>query len=141
MSATIEDQLAIQDLTARYAQHLSRHEVTELVGLFTSDAIYHAFNTDYSMEEFPALLGAAPRGQLIVNPPLVDVIGDEGTGSQHYIFVDQRTHDMRLAWYDDLYTRTASGWRFARRTTTFLRRHGGMDHGKEHDPVRPPGTD
>ncbi|MFT5204584.1 MAG: hypothetical protein ACI9C1_003995 [Candidatus Aldehydirespiratoraceae bacterium] len=137
MAATIDDQLAIQDLTTRYAQHLSRHEIDDLVALFLPDAIYHAFNTDYSMEEFPALLTAAPRGQLIVNPPLIDIDGDLGTGSQHYIFIDQRTHDMRLAWYDDLYTRTESGWRFARRTTTFLRRNGSMDHGKEHDPIRP----
>ena len=63
MSVTIEDQLAIQDLTARYAQHLSRHEVAELVGLFTPDAIYHAFNTDYSMEEFPALPSRAERAR------------------------------------------------------------------------------
>ena len=136
MPVTIEDQLALQDLTTRYAQHLSRHEVGDLVDLFVPDAIYHAFNTDYSMAEFPALLDSAPRGQLIVNPPLVDVVDDDGTGSQHYIFIDQRTHDMRLAWYDDIYRRTPQGWRFVRRTTTFLRRHGGVDHGKEHDPVR-----
>lgn len=140
MPASIEDQIAIQDLTTRYAQYLSRHEVPALVGLFTPEAIYHAFDTDYSMTEFPALLEAAPRGQLIVNPPLVDIEGDAGTGSQHYVFIDQRTHDMRLAWYDDTYVRTDAGWRFGRRTTTFLRRHGGMDHGKEHDPVRPEGT-
>ena len=139
MPVTIEDQLAIQELTTRYAQHLSRHEVENLVGLFTPDAIYHAFNTDYSMTEFPDLLRAAPQGQLIVNPPLVDVEGDTAAGSQHYVFIDQRTHDMRLAWYDDRYLRTADGWRFTLRTTTFLRRHGGTDHGKEHDPVRPSG--
>jgi len=140
MPATVEDQLAIQDLTTRYAMHLSRHEVADLVALFTDDAVYHAFGTDYSMTDFPALLESAPRGQLIVNPPLVDVSGDDGTGSQHYIFVDQRTHDMRLAWYDDLYRRTPDGWRFLRRTTTFLRRHGGLDHGRAHDPVRPSGS-
>ena len=137
MAASTEDQLALQDLTTLYAQHLSRHEVAALVDLFLPDAIYHAFNTDYSMEDFPALLEAAPRGQLIVNPPLVEVDGSHGSGSQHYNFIDQRTHDMRLAWYDDLYERTPDGWRFARRTTTFLRRSGGMDHGKAHDPVRP----
>lgn len=141
MPASIDDQLALQELTTRYAQHLSRGEFDELVDLFTPDAIYHAFNTDYPMDQFPDLLRAAPRGQLIVNPPLVEVDGDTGTGSQHYVFVDQRTHDMRLAWYDDDYIRTDDGWRFARRTTTFLRRHGGMDHGKEHDPVRPSGND
>lgn len=137
MPAAIEDQLALQDLSTLYAQHLSRHDVAALVDLFVPEAIYHAFNTDYTMTDFPALLEAAPRGQLIVNPPIVHVTGDEGTGSQHYTFIDQRTHDMRLAWYDDEYRRTAEGWRFVRRATTFLRRNGGMDHGKDHDPVRP----
>ena len=141
MSAPIEDQLAIQDLTVRYARHLSRHEVPALVDLFVHDGVYHAFDTDYSMAQFPALLESAPRGQLIVNPPLLELDGDEGTGTQHYVFIDQRTHEMRLAWYDDVYRRTDDGWRFVRRTTTFLRRHGGMDHGKEHDPVRPAGAD
>ena len=97
MPVSIEDQLALQDLTTRYARHLSRHEIPELVGLFTADAVYRAFGTDYSMQDFPLLLDAAPRGQLLVNPPLVDVEGDRGSGTQHYVFVDQRTHDMRLA--------------------------------------------
>lgn len=139
MSASIEDQLALSDLTNRYAMHLSRHEIPEIVALFVPDAVYRAFNTDYSMVEFPDLIAAAPRGQLIVNAPLVEVDGDSGTGSQHYIFVDQQSHDMRLAWYDDEYRRTPDGWRFASRSTTFLRRHGGTDHGKAHDPVRPAG--
>ncbi len=137
MSASIDDQSAIQDLTTRYATYLSRHEVAALVELFTADGTYHAFDTEYSMTEFPALLEAAPRGQLIVNPPLLDIGGDNGSGSQHYVFIDQRTHEMRLAWYDDLYRRTPEGWRFLRRSTTFLRRHGGTDQGRDHDPARP----
>ena len=137
MAVSVEDQLAITDLTTRYAMHLSRHEVADLVALFVPDASYHAFNTEYTMTDFPALLEAAPRGQLLVNPPLVEVDGDGGSGSQHYVFIDQQTHEMRLAWYDDLYRRTDEGWRFVRRSTTFLRRHGGTDHGKAHDPVRP----
>lgn len=137
MSPTVEDQLAIVDLTTRYAQHLSRGEFDALVALFSADGVYRAFGTDYSMADFPALLASAPRGQLIVNPPVVDITGDAGTGSQHYVFLDQKTHDMRLAWYDDEYQRTGDGWRFTSRSTTFLRRHGGADHGREHDPVRP----
>ncbi len=140
MPASVEDQLAIQDLTTRYATHLSRHDVPALVDLFTADGIYHAFDTDYSMAEFPALIEAAPRGQLILNPPLIELEGDEGTGSQHYIFIDQRTHETRLAWYDDVYRRTPDGWRFVRRSTTFLRRHGGTDRGRQDDPARPART-
>jgi hypothetical protein len=53
-----------------------------------------------------------------------------------YIFVDQLTHDMRLAWYTDEYRRTADGWRIHRRSTTFMRRSGGFDSGNPHDPAR-----
>jgi hypothetical protein len=43
---------------------------------------------------------------------------------------------MRLAWYDDEYVRTGDGWRIRTRSTTFMRRSGGFDHGKAHDPSR-----
>ena len=64
MPATVEDQLAIQELTTLYAQHLSRQAVAELVALFVPEASYHAFDTEYSMEDFPLLLASAPSGQL-----------------------------------------------------------------------------
>jgi hypothetical protein len=31
--------------------------------------------------------------------------------------------------------RTKDGWRIRRRSTTFLRKHGGTDSGKQHDPL------
>jgi hypothetical protein len=42
---------------------------------------------------------------------------------------------MRLGWYNDEYRRTADGWRIHRRSTTFMRKHGGFDSGREHDPL------
>ena len=54
---------------------------------------------------------------------------------QHYVFIDQRTHAMRLAWYRDEYVRTSDGWRIRRRATTFMRKHGGVDSGRQHDPL------
>jgi ketosteroid isomerase-like protein len=141
MTASIEDHLALQDLTARYAQHLSRGEFDEVVALFTPDGVYRAFGNDYPMPDFPALMEAAPRGQLIINPEVVDVDGDTATGSQHFTFIDQRTHEMRLAWYDDEFVPTADGWRIRFRGATFLRRHGGTDKGRASDPDRPePGS-
>jgi hypothetical protein len=32
--------------------------------------------------------------------------------------------------------RTADGWRIRTRSTTFMRRSGGFDHGNAHDPAR-----
>jgi hypothetical protein len=31
--------------------------------------------------------------------------------------------------------RTVHGWRIRRRTTTFMRKHGGYDSGRQHDPL------
>ena len=55
---------------------------------------------------------------------------------QHYVFIDQTSHEMRLAWYSDEYVRTAEGWRIKTRSTTFMRRSGEFDHGNAHDPAR-----
>ena len=73
--------------------------------------------------------------QFIGNMPVVEFDGDRATGIQHFVFIDQQTHAMRLAWYKDEYVRTKDGWRIRRRSTTFLRKHGGTDSGKQHDPL------
>ena len=65
----------------------------------------------YTLDRFPALLAAAPRGQFIGNMPVVEFDGDRATGMQHFIFIDQQTHAMRLGWYNDEYLRTSDGWR------------------------------
>jgi hypothetical protein len=67
--------------------------------------------------------------------PVVDVDGDAATGIQHFVFIDQHTHAMRLGWYRDEYVRTSDGWRIRRRSTTFMRKHGGFDSGEQHDPL------
>jgi hypothetical protein len=106
--------------------------------VFTPDVEYSAFGTPYTLERFPALLAAAPRGQFIGNMPVVefdDDRADRATGMQHFVFIDQQTHAMRLGWYNDEYVRTNDGWRIRRRSTTFMRKHGGFDSGHQHDPL------
>ena len=61
--------------------------------------------------------------------------GNRATGLQHFIFVDQQTHALRLGWYNDEYVRTPDGWRIRRRSTTFMRKHGVFDSGTQHDPL------
>src|SRR5258705_6563708 len=89
--------------------------------VFTPDAEYNAFGTAYTLERFPALLEAAPHGQYIGNMPVVELDGDRATGVQHFVFVDQHSHAMRLGWYRDEYVRTGDGWRIRCRATTFMR--------------------
>lgn len=130
------DLVEIHALCARYMAYTSQFVQDRWLDVFTPDVVYSAFGTPYTIERFPALLEAAPRGQFIGNMPVVDFEdADHATGQQHYVFIDQQTHDMRLGWYNDEYVRTDDGWRIRRRSTTFMRKHGGFDSGVQHDPL------
>ena len=138
-SKRVADLVEIHELCARYMAFASQFVVDRWLEVFTSDAEYSAFGTSYPLKRMPELLAAAPRGQFIGNMPVVDFDGeDRATGIQHFVFIDQKTHAMRLAWYQDEYVRTPDGWRIRRRATTFLRKHGGFDSGRPHDPLAAP---
>jgi hypothetical protein len=132
----VADLVELQQLCAKYMLLCSQFIEDRWLEVFTPDAVYTAFGTPYTLERFPALLAAAPRGQFVGNTPVVEFDGDgAATGKQHFIFVDQQTHAMRLGWYNDSYVRTPDGWRIHRRSTTFMRKHGGFDSGVQHDPL------
>jgi len=133
----IADLVELHELCARYMLLCSQFVDDRWLEVFTPDVTYTAFGTPYTLDRFPALLAAAPRGQFIGNMPVVefDGDGDRATGLQHFIFVDQQTHALRLGWYNDEYVRTPDGWRIRRRSTTFMRKHGGFDSGIQHDPL------
>ncbi len=136
------DLVELHALCARYMALTSQFVQDRWLEVFTPDAEYNAFGTPFTLERFPALLEAAPRGQFIGNMPVVDFDPDDAAvaaGMQHFVFIDQTTHAMRLGWYRDEYRRTADGWRIHRRTTTFMRKHGGFDSGVQHDPLAPAG--
>jgi acetyltransferase-like isoleucine patch superfamily enzyme len=140
------DLVELHALCARYMALTSQFVQDRWLEVFTPDAEYNAFGTPFTLERFPALLEAAPRGQFIGNMPVVEFAtgaarepGEDATGMQHFVFIDQTTHAMRLGWYRDEYRRTAEGWRIRRRTTTFMRKHGGFDSGVQHDPLAPAG--
>jgi hypothetical protein len=134
-SDRVADLVELHELCARYMQYASQFVADRWHEVFSSDAEYRAFGTSYPLVRFSELLAAAPRGQFIGNMPVVEFDGDEATGVQHFVFVDQQSHAMRLGWYNDEYVRTSEGWRIRRRSTTFLRRHGGFDSGRQHDPL------
>ena len=108
--------------------------------MFTPDGSYSAFGSTYTLRDFPALVAAAPKGLFLTGTPLLELDGDTGTGEQPLLFVDQVSHDMRMGWYTDSYVRTGQGWRLRTRSMTFLRRGGGRDAGRPHDPLRPEPT-
>ena len=131
----IRDLVELHALCARYMAYTSQRSQDRWLEVFTPDAEYSAFGTTYTVERFPALLAVAPHGQYIGNMPVVDLDGDRATGAQHFVFIDQQSHAMRLGWYRDEYVRTAEGWRIRRRTVAFMRKHGGFDSGRAHDPL------
>ena len=132
----IADLVEIHELCSRYLAYASQFVPDPWLKVFTPDAEYSAFGATYDVARMPALLAAAPRGQFIGNMPVVEFDGaDRATGMQHFVFIDQQTHAMRLAWYRDEYVRTPDGWRIRRRSTTFMRKHGGYDSGRQHDPL------
>jgi hypothetical protein len=140
--AHLADVIELQQVLARYAVGMTQDDVEAVMDVFTPDGSYSAFGETYPLNDFPALVAAAPKGLFLTGTPVLDLDGDAGTGTgqQTLCFVDQTTHDMRIGWYSDTYRRTDQGWRLQTRKMTFLRRSGARDSGKAHDPTRPTPT-
>lgn len=137
----IDDVIEINQLCAVYAVKMTQGDVQHIMErVFTADGTYSAFGETYGLEDWPALVEAAPKGLFLTGEPALELNGDEGTGEVPLLFVDQTNHHMRMGWYSDTYLRTRNGWRLRTRKMTFLRRHGGADSGKPHDPGRPKPT-
>jgi hypothetical protein len=134
------DVMELQQLLARYAVGMTKDDIEAVMEVFTPDGTYSAFGDTYSLQDFPALVAAAPKGLFLVGPPALELDGDQGSGQQPLCFVEQTTHDMRIGYYSDTYCRTAEGWRLHSRSMTFLRKSGARDAGRPHDPTRPAPT-
>ena len=124
--------MEICQLLARYAVTITQGDIDGLLAVFTSDGNYSAFGDIYPLEEFPALVAAAPKGLFLTGMPVIELSGDTGTGTQPLCFVDHATHELRIGYYNDTYQRTADGWRLRTRAMTFIRRSGAHDSGRPH---------
>jgi SnoaL-like domain len=133
----LADVIEIEQLLARYALGMTRDEIDAVIAVFTPEGTYSAFGSTYGLDEFPALVAAAPKGLFLTGTPTLELDGDTGSGMQTLCFVDQTDHAMRIGYYSDSYRRTDLGWRLHTRSMTFLRRSGARDAGREHDPRRP----
>jgi hypothetical protein len=127
-----DDLMEIQQLLARYAVTITKGDIDGLVGVFTSDGTYSAFGDTYPLDEFPALVEAAPKGLFLTGTPSIELSDDTATGTQPLCFVDHATHDLRIGYYNDTYVRTGDGWRLRTRAMTFIRRNGSHDSGRPH---------
>lgn len=132
-----DDLVEIQQLLARYAVTITQGDIEGMLAVFTPDGTYSAFGDTYALEEFPALVEAAPKGLFLTGTPAIKLSGDTATGTQPLCFVDHATHDMRIGYYHDTYQRTDDGWRLRTRAMTFIRRSGAHDSGRPHAYQRP----
>jgi hypothetical protein len=128
----LADIVELEQLLARYASAMTRHDIDAAIGVFTADGTYSAFGETYTMAEFRRLTDDAPHGLYSLNTPALELDGDAGTGVQPLCFVSQTDHSMRIGYYTDTYRRTQEGWRIAARAMTFLRRSGARDSGRPH---------
>ncbi|MFJ8105785.1 nuclear transport factor 2 family protein [Streptomyces sp. NPDC096132] len=127
-----DDLVEIEQLLGRYAVSMTRGDVDRVLGVFTPDGSYSAFGDTYPLDEFPALIAAAPKGLFLVGTPAIELDGDAATGTQPLCFVEHARHEMRIGYYTDTYARTPDGWRLRTRAMTFIRRSGDHDSGRPH---------
>ena len=135
-----DDLVEIQQLLAKYAVTITQGDVEGLVTVFTPDGTYSAFGDTYTLDRFPVLVDAAPKGLFMTGTALVDLDPadpDVATGTQPLCFIEHSKHDMRIGYYRDTYVRTEAGWRLKTRAMTFIRRSGDHDHGRPHAVGRP----
>jgi hypothetical protein len=134
-----EDLIEIQQVLAKYAVTITQGDIEGLVSVFTPDGTYSAFGETYTLNRFPVLVDAAPKGLFMTGTALIDLVegADSATGTQPLCFIEHSKHDMRIGYYRDTYVRTAQGWRLKTRAMTFIRRSGDHDHGRPHAIGRP----
>lgn len=134
-----EDLIEIQQVLAKYAVTITQGDIDGLVSVFTPDGTYSAFGETYTLNRFPVLVDAAPKGLFMTGTALIDLVegADAATGTQPLCFIEHSKHDMRIGYYRDTYVRTADGWRLETRAMTFIRRSGDHDHGRPHAIGRP----
>lgn len=132
-----DDLMEIQQLLGRYAVCMTRNDVEGVLRVFTTDGTYIAFGDAYGVDEFPALVAAAPKGLFLTGTAVIELTGDTATGVQPLCFVEDSSHDMRIGYYTDSYLRTSDGWRLRSRAMTFIRRSGTHDSGRPHAFERP----
>jgi SnoaL-like domain len=132
-----DDLVDIQQTLARYAVTITQEDIEGLVAVFTPDGTYSAFGSTYTLDRFPDLVAAAPKGLFLTGTPAIELDGDAASGTQPLCFIDNATHDMRIGYYRDTYVRTGEGWRLKTRAMTFIRRSGVHDSGRPHAIGRP----
>ena len=134
---SVEDELAIRALVARYADAVCRRDPDAWAATWAEECCWdlgggRVANGRAEVAELwrTAIAKYTWVGQ-VVTTGLVDLDGDSGRGSWYLIEFNTRADGdgrLHLGHYDDAYVRTAEGWRFAARTMHMMYR-GALDPG------------
>ena len=128
MSDPAQDIADIGALLALYTNRLDRGDHRGWAELFTSDGRFEVYGRTFDgTEGLTAMSEAAPAGLHLSGAPVISLEGNRASVEQSFLFVDQVTRESRIGFYDDELVRTAAGWRFARRRSTFLTPKGVSD--------------
>jgi hypothetical protein len=123
------DIVEIQQLLAHYALNMTKDDVQAAIEVFTPDATFSSFGHTRGLDDFVLSTKNGRKGAFITGPAAIVVDGDEATGEQPIVIVEQASHETLIAWYTDTFRRTDEGWKIASRSMTFLRRSGAKDAG------------
>jgi ketosteroid isomerase-like protein len=145
---SVEDELAIRALVARYADAVCRRDPDAWAATWAQDCRWDLGGgrvTNGRAQTLELWRTATAKydwvGQ-VVTTGLVDIEGeDRARGSWYLIEFNNRAQGdgtLHLGHYDDEYVRTADGWRFASRAMHMIYR-GAMDRGTVI-PLPPRGT-
>ena len=86
-----DDLVEIQQTLARYAVTITQGDIDGLIGVFTPDGTYSAFGDTYTLDRFPELVGAAPKGLFMTGT--TQPADFDGPAVPHPIGVIQRPAD------------------------------------------------
>jgi uncharacterized protein (TIGR02246 family) len=125
MPVSLEDRLALQDLSARYAHAVDRRDYEAFVALFADGGVLcgpgYEMKSRAEIERGIRLIEQYESTQHCVHQQLLEVQGNTASGetycvARHVYTRDgaKRKLDMGVR-YQDEYRREPSGWRFARR--------------------------
>jgi len=123
---TVDDYLAIQQLVNRYpyALDVDPDEGASYANLFTPDAVFRQPRTE-GREALARLAASAPHGPKFVRHflanQLIEPTPEGATGKQYLVVIDIGENGMPSSiflggHYEDVYAKTAEGWRFKTRT-------------------------
>ena len=76
MPTRTEDLVEIQQLLARYAVTITQEDIDGLVKVFTPNGASSAFGSTYTLDRFPDLVAAAPKGLFLTGTAVVELDGD-----------------------------------------------------------------